>query len=82
MNTVGLNNVSLKYEMYASSGCWDIVIIKLGYVAKNSIGFYKFREINHELQYTILAHGALKLQICMLKIQFLFVYLFSLYRQD
>ena len=46
------------------------------------IGFYKFREINHELQYTILAHGALKLQICMLKIQFLFVYLFSLYRQD
>ena len=34
MNSGGSNNVSLKYERYASSGCWDIGIIKLGFVAK------------------------------------------------
>jgi len=37
MNSGGSNNLSLKYERYASSGCWDI--IKLGFVAKlNSFG--------------------------------------------
>ena len=34
MNSGGLNNLSLKYERYASSGCWDLGIIKLGFVAK------------------------------------------------
>jgi len=34
MNSGGSNNVSLKYERYASSGCWDLGIIKLGFVAK------------------------------------------------
>ena len=30
----GSNNVSLKYERYASSGCWDLGIIKLAFLAK------------------------------------------------
>ena len=34
MNSGGSNNVSLKYERYASSGCWDLGIIKLAFVAK------------------------------------------------
>ena len=34
MNSGGSNNVSLKYERYAWSGCWDKGIIKLGFVAK------------------------------------------------
>ena len=34
MNSGGSSNVSLKYERYALSGCWDLGIIKLGYVAK------------------------------------------------
>ena len=34
MNSGGSNNVSLKYERYASSGCSDLGIIKLGFVAK------------------------------------------------
>ena len=33
MNSGGSNNVSLKYERFASSG-WDLGIIKLGFVAK------------------------------------------------
>ena len=37
MNSGGSNNVSLKYERYASSGCWDLGIIKLGFVAKNQL---------------------------------------------
>ena len=34
MNSGGSNNVSLKYERYASSGCWDLGTIKLAFVAK------------------------------------------------
>ena len=34
MNSGGLNNLSLNYERYASSGCWDLGIIKLAFVAK------------------------------------------------
>ena len=34
MNSGESSNVSLKYERYASSGCWDLGIIKLGFVAK------------------------------------------------
>jgi len=32
MNSGGSNNVSLKYESYASPGWWDIGIIQLGFV--------------------------------------------------
>ena len=35
MNSGGSNNVSLKYERYTSSGCWDIG--KIGICGKNSI---------------------------------------------
>ena len=34
MNSGGSNNVSLIFERYASSGWWDLDIIKLGFVAK------------------------------------------------
>ena len=34
MSSGGSNNVSLKYERFASSGCRDLGIIKLGFVAK------------------------------------------------
>ena len=34
MNSGGSNNVSLKYERYAWPGCWDLGIIKLGFVEK------------------------------------------------
>ncbi len=34
MNSGGSRSVSLKYERYSSSGCWDLGIIKLGFVAK------------------------------------------------
>ena len=34
MNSDGSNNLSLKYERYASSVCIDIGIRKLGFVAK------------------------------------------------
>ena len=34
MNSGGSSNVSLKYERYVSSGCWDLGIIKLRFVAK------------------------------------------------
>ena len=34
MNSGGSNNVSLKYERYASSGCWDLGIKKLRFVEK------------------------------------------------
>jgi len=34
MNSDGSNNVSLKYERYATSDCWDLGIIKLAFVAK------------------------------------------------
>ena len=39
MNSGGSSNVSLKYERYASSGCWDLGIIILGFVEKKSIPF-------------------------------------------
>jgi len=34
LNSGGSNNVSLNYERYASSGCWDLGLIKLAFVAK------------------------------------------------
>ena len=34
MNSGGSSNVSLKYERYVWSGCWDLGFIKLGFVAK------------------------------------------------
>jgi len=34
MNSGGSNNVSLKYERYASSGCCDFGIIKLEFVTE------------------------------------------------
>jgi len=34
MNSSGSNSISLKYERYASSGCRDLGITKLGFVAK------------------------------------------------
>ena len=40
MNSGGSNNLSLKYERYASSGCWDI--IKLGFVAKTQFLWARF----------------------------------------
>jgi len=33
-NNVSLKYVSLKYERYATSGFWDLGIIKLAFVAK------------------------------------------------
>ena len=37
MNSGGWNNVSLKYERYASSGFWDLGIMKLAFLAKTQI---------------------------------------------
>ena len=34
MTSVNSNNLNLKYQMYTSSGCRDIGIRKLGFVAK------------------------------------------------
>ena len=39
MNSDGYNNLSLKYERYASSGSRDIGIRKLGLVAKTPFYF-------------------------------------------
>ena len=43
MNSGGSNNLSLKYERYASSGCWDLGIIKLGFVAKTQFPFARIQ---------------------------------------
>ena len=43
MNSGGSNNVSLKYERYASSGCWDLGILKLGFVAKTQFLLTKIK---------------------------------------
>ena len=37
MNSGEWNNVSLKYERYASSGFWDLGIMKLAFLAKTQI---------------------------------------------
>ena len=42
MNSGGSNNVSLKYERFASSGC-DLGIIKLGFVAKTQFPFARIQ---------------------------------------
>ena len=43
MNSGGSSNVSLKYERYASSGCWNLGIIKLGFVAKTQFPFARIQ---------------------------------------
>ena len=43
MNSGGSNNVNWKYERYASSGCWDIGFIKLGFVAKTQFHSIQFQ---------------------------------------
>ena len=55
MNSGGSNNVSLKYERYASSGCWDKGIIKLGFVSKTlfllhflTLSKFQYFELKHE----------------------------------
>ena len=43
MNSDGSNNLSLKYERYASSGFRDIGIRNLGFVAKTNSFEMKFK---------------------------------------
>ena len=51
MNSGGSKNVSLKYERYASPGCWDIGIIKLGFVAKTQFLYIKLCQRYRKLTY-------------------------------
>ena len=42
MNSVRSNNLSLKYKMFSSSCCKDILIKKVEFYCKDSIPFYKY----------------------------------------
>ena len=54
MNSGGSNNVSLEYERYATSGCWDLGIIKLAFVGKTQFLWSRVFNLNIANDYFIL----------------------------